>query len=1066
MSEPSHTQRLQEIVESALDLAVDEQVTFIEDASDGDDELRQEALRILGLVPTFVDDTVDGAGGAVDASERDTKSVPANERQRVVGTRVGPFTIEDSLDAGGMSQVYLARQASPERLVALKVMSRRASYGRVRDLAEARFQLESQLLAQLDHPCIARVISSGVDTIGGRKAPWIALEYVYDARTIDVYVADEALDTRERVALLRDVCDAIAHGHAQGVVHRDLKPGNVLVDAHGRARVIDFGIARLADDHESGIGPRTEPGSVVGTAAYVAPERLTDTNDRVRPTLDVYALGVLVTEVVTGRPRFASTLTTHAILASVRRDPVPIPSRSASGIDQELDWIVAHACDPDPRRRYASAAELRDDLGRYLAHEFLHAGPPTWQYRARTTMRRHRTAFAVAAGALALLLIALLGTSYGLIEKSRALAREQHAVGDRDAALIEREVALTEAVRARERAESNALLAIAARREAEDALAAESVAKEALAESLFKSEALASFYGRVFERAPLSGSGAEKYTLLDALNHTLQQLESGVGAPESDRALGAIYETTGHALRRLDQMELARAALRRALELYEREEGVEFLEKQRVRGRLIEVEYLVGDRDQARADAHEWLSTMRGQALEHPRDAESVGEGLKSLHLAAASGGDWELARDTYAYVEELRTAFPDTMLYVCAIVDYNHALVLSYLGRSSEAVEIARRAVDSRIAYYGDPSTRTIDAWAQYADAILQDGRPAEALAVLDERLAAYGSAPVDRDGRAIGVLDLRSRRAKALRHFDRSDEALAETRALLDIYLGRLGEGSWEVANTTKQLMETLGDLKHWDEMVALESTALARVEREFGKSSIESAIVLNAAGIAHLNLRALEEAEQRFASALTIATRWSGPTSNVTNLSRKGLTLARFERGDRRGAGLAAIEETIRALDDPSVPPAGVHERGELALRQLVALEMHDAAAEFAIEIAEHFDLPGSQEAYRAGYWWHVAGDSCQNAGQREEGRTCYRTAVARLESVADDSDIHLRASRFNVATEEAESGDLVRALELFDLVLAGGEGVDDELQGLARQWRTSTAALLAARAASED
>ncbi len=209
----------------------------------------------------------------------------------LVGRDLGEFRIERLLAQGGMGRVYLARQRKPDRLVAVKVMRPT----RESPTACQRFERVTELLGRLRHPGIAQVFTAGSCEIAGESTPYFVMEYVADGEPLVRACDRMALAPRQRLSLFAAVCDAIGFGHAAGIVHRDLKPANILVDAAGQTNVIDFGVARLAEDEEGGF---IETGVFVGTRQYTSPEQCD--GGMIDPRTDVYALGVILHELLSG----------------------------------------------------------------------------------------------------------------------------------------------------------------------------------------------------------------------------------------------------------------------------------------------------------------------------------------------------------------------------------------------------------------------------------------------------------------------------------------------------------------------------------------------------------------------------------------------------------------------------------------------------------------------------------------------------------------------------------------------------------------------------------------------
>lgn len=324
--------------------------------------------------------------------------------------RIGSYRILDTLGSGGMGVVYLAEQEEPlRRRVALKVVRPGLDSGDVR----GRFEAERQALALMDHPGIAKIFEAGT-TADGR--PWFAMEWVAGV-PITEYCDRERLTSRQRLELFVEVCEAVQHAHNRGVLHRDIKPSNVLVtEAGGRARpkVVDFGVARA-------LGPKlteqtlyTALGILVGAPGYMSPEQAEPTSLGVDTRSDVYSLGVLLYELLVGEPPFEPRLLRKAgwagLVRIIRKRVPPRPSARVSTLAGgpaseaatrrrldppalarelrgNLDAIVQKTLEKDPRRRYASVAELASDVGRHLGGERVTAGHRSVSERVRATFR-------------------------------------------------------------------------------------------------------------------------------------------------------------------------------------------------------------------------------------------------------------------------------------------------------------------------------------------------------------------------------------------------------------------------------------------------------------------------------------------------------------------------------------------------------------------------------------------------------------------------------------------------------------------------------------------------------
>jgi predicted Ser/Thr protein kinase len=346
--------------------------------------------------------------------------------------RIGAYRILKPLGFGGMGVVYLAEQDSPRRQVALKLLRLdTASPAQVE-----RFEQEAELLGRLVHPGIARVYEAGwTGTETGRR-PFFAMEFV-EGLPLTEYANERALELGARLKLVSQVAEAVHYAHGRGVVHRDLKPTNVFVDARGEPRVLDFGVARPL-----GEGSRaTKTGQLVGTLAYMSPEQASGRYE-VTPRGDVYSLGVILYELLTGRlPIPTEHVPLHEAVRRIREDE-PIPAGAVRReLRGDLETILVKALAKEPERRYASAAELAEDLRLFLEHRPIRARRPTSAYVAWKLVRRHRM---MAVTALALFVFAIVGQvgALVLIQRGRLV---RHNAFSRD---VYREMYAREKIRA------------------------------------------------------------------------------------------------------------------------------------------------------------------------------------------------------------------------------------------------------------------------------------------------------------------------------------------------------------------------------------------------------------------------------------------------------------------------------------------------------------------------------------------------------------------------------------------------------------------------------------------
>jgi eukaryotic-like serine/threonine-protein kinase len=464
-----------DIFRAAVKLTTARRAAFLDEACRGNRPLRDEVESLLRAH--------EPEGSFLQSpAVAITIDKPISERP---GSIIGPYKLREQIGEGGFGVVYVAEQEQPvRRKVALKIIKPGMD---TKDVI-ARFEAERQALALMDHPNVARVLDAGA-TESGR--PYFVMELVQGV-TITDFCDKNSLPTRERLALFADVCRAVQHAHQKGIIHRDLKPSNIMVTLHdGKpvAKVIDFGVSKALSQQLTEKSIYTAYGQMIGTPSYMSPEQAEMSGLGIDTRSDIYSLGVLLYELLTGQtPLDARRLRSSAyaeILRIIREEEPPRPSLKISTLGEqataiaqqrhtdpkqlrrdlsgELDWIVMKCLEKDRARRYETAIGLARDIERYLRDEPVEACPPSLRYRLGKVLRKHRGP-AIAAGLVVLALLAgIVGTSLGLV---RANAERRRAVMAEQAALVQArkaEKAAAEEAKQRKRADEEAAAAKAVR---------------------------------------------------------------------------------------------------------------------------------------------------------------------------------------------------------------------------------------------------------------------------------------------------------------------------------------------------------------------------------------------------------------------------------------------------------------------------------------------------------------------------------------------------------------------------------------------------------------------------
>ncbi|HSM13560.1 MAG TPA: serine/threonine-protein kinase, partial [Thermoanaerobaculia bacterium] len=615
-----------------------------------------ERARLERLIAAAESDDDLTAGGALGGALGAEVAGELERGDQAPTEQIRGYRLLRSLGAGGMGQVWEAEQLEPvKRCVAVKILRPGMDTGRV----VARFASERQTLARMSHPAIARLYDAGL-TASGR--PFFSMERVEGLPLTDFCDA-ERLCLRDRLKLFLEVCAAVEHAHQKGVIHRDLKPTNVLVgrvDGRPAPKVIDFGIARLAEAELQPGTLLTEAGMVVGTPEYMSPEQAGPTPGDVDTRTDVYALGVLLYELLTGALPFVRRDSSPAGLVELFRElreaELPRPSRRVTALGQragevaaarrlepaglarelrgDLDWIVSTALEKDRARRYGSVGELAEDVRRHLRHQTVSVGAPSVGYRVAKFARRH-------AGLLAASTAVLLALVAGLVGTAAATRR----------ARIEAEHARTQA-------------AIA--------------------------QAVNAFLNEDLLAAVAPGGQGRDVTVREVLDTAAGKLEGRFpGEPEVE---AAVRHTIGDTYIRLGELDAASPQLEQAIAMRERALGPDHSDTLEAVHALGELRFYQG-----RGEEAEELIRRAFEGRERalgPNDRLTVAA-LSDLGAVAQDRGDLIAAERFYrgAY-ERGRLGLGDDDPYLQSI-EHNLGALLDELGRYEEAEQWLRRALE-----------------------------------------------------------------------------------------------------------------------------------------------------------------------------------------------------------------------------------------------------------------------------------------------------------------------------------------------------------------------------------
>jgi tetratricopeptide (TPR) repeat protein/predicted Ser/Thr protein kinase len=635
---------------------------------------------------------------------------------------INQYRVKRRLGVGGMGVVYLAEQERPRREVAIKVVRP----GIVTPGLLKRFELETAMLGRLQHPGIAQIYEAGMFDDGSGLRPFFAMEYVEGLPLLE-YSAERGLDTRDRLALFGRVCDGVEHAHQRGVIHRDLKPGNVLVDGSGQPKILDFGVARATDSDLQASTLHTDFGQLIGTVAYMSPEQVLGRAGEIDTRSDVYALGVMLFELLAGRLPY--DLRGRVIAAAARviseEEPTSLTTvnRSYRG---DLDTIVHKALEKAPERRYQSASDFGSDVRRFLNDEPIVARPATTMYQLRKFARRNK---GLVSGVVATFVALVAGVSVSTafaIGQTRALAESER----------QREIA----------AAVNGFLT-------ED----------------------------LIEQADPDVEADREITLAAALDRAVGRIGGRfAGSPLAEAGL---RKTVGKAYRHLGRLDEAEEQLGRAWELYR---GARDEHDEDVLVCRMELNSILMDRaDYERAEPaiRELLGLQREVFGDDHRQTMAS---INNLGAALLGQGRYEEAEPLLEEALERRTRVLGERSEAAASTMNNLVVLYNYTGRDAATAELLPRTLEILREVHGDTHPQTMLAMVNLGVTYFRLGQTEEAIPLLEEALALRTSVFGAEHRRTLSVASsLAAGYGRVGRHEDQ-ESLLRETLAVQERVLG----------------------------------------------------------------------------------------------------------------------------------------------------------------------------------------------------------------------------------------------------------------------------------------
>ncbi|MBK7404358.1 MAG: tetratricopeptide repeat protein [Phycisphaerales bacterium] len=705
-----------------------------------------------------------------------------------------------------MGKVYLAEQASPKRTVALKVIRP----GWATPALLRRFEHEADVLGRLQHPGIAQVYEAGVHEDQGERVPFFAMECVR-GRSLVEYAEAEGLDIPARLELFARVCDAVQHAHTKGVIHRDLKPGNILVVEDGSPKVLDFGVARVTDADMHSATLCTVAGELVGTVPYMSPEQIAGDAAELDTRSDVYTLGVVLYELLTGKLPHDVRHSTIAQAARLIGEQEPARLSSVNRIFRgDIETIVGKSLEKDRERRYQSACDLAEDIRRFLRDEPIAARPPSTSYQLRKFAQRNKP---VVAGALAVVITLVLGV----------LATSWQAV----AATHESERALN----AETRAERGRL---AAEREAAN------------------SKAVMQILVGMLESADPEESEGRELTVREALDATAASIADL--ARDNQVVEATVRNTLGTVYQNLGEYGTSEAMLRESVRLFTQSDGPEAATTLTARRNLGAIMIDKGELDAGEAEVRATMALC--ETALGPDASETIGAKGDLARIAEERGQMEEAERLLREAIDSARAALGNDDPLTLTLVN-NLATNLKTQGKFAEAEPMARQSLEARARVFGEKHPQTLYSMNNLATTLVRMGKTGEAEELLKRCYQLRGEVLGPEHP---ATMTAAQNLANIYVTSGRLDEAEPLMRESLRVWERDLGPNHSKTLVAMNGLAYLLEDRGRLDEAEALYRRVVDLTAQSVGRSHPEAFGPLN-------NLAMLLKTEQKYDEALPL-------------------------------------------------------------------------------------------------------------------------------------------------------------------------------------------------------
>jgi serine/threonine protein kinase/tetratricopeptide (TPR) repeat protein len=896
MSAVNQPGREKEIFEEAIDRpTMEERLAYAKSACGGDAELLQQVQSLLQAY-----DKMDGFLPERPVASASPVLVEIADKP---GSVIGHYKLLQIIGEGGCGTVYMAEQQEPvRRQVALKIIK----LGMDTKAVIARFEVERQALAMMDHPNIARVFDAGATTTG---RPYFVMELVRGV-PITAYCDEHSLPMEERLNLFMQVCHAIQHAHQKGIIHRDIKPSNIIVTLHDGVpvpKVIDFGIAKATLGQLTNRTLFTAIEQFIGTPAYMSPEQAELSGLDIDTRSDIYSLGVLLYELLTGKSPFDSRTLIQAGLDEIRRQirevepPKPSTRLSTLGNDDrvataklrgtdpvklsllirgDLDWIVMKALEKNRTRRYETAGAMAADIRRHLQNEPVTAHPPGRGYRLQKLVSRNRLLFAAGSAVMVALVLGLALSTWAFVKEKAARQRAVAAEAEQSRARAQAELARNAEAKQRALAEANAI--------------------KARSEAAKSGEAFKFMGGMLAGVGPSVAAGRDTALLREILDNTIRRLDSTMkDQPEVGikirSKLAAVYLDLGELAK---GEALASETLASSEQIYgHKGEDVALALQTLATARLMRLQ---GAESEALArDALALFQQLPGQP------SERIGPVLVLLGMALSQQGKMPEAETALREALTMARDYPNAEDLPVDSVLTKLASVLQKKGRFGEAEPMLREALDLQEKRFGRGHPITGYSMAELSKVLMGQGKYPEAESLMNDAL---GVLEKSLGHEHPSLWDIRRNQAFIAMYLLKRAEAQQILEDLIALQSKVLGREHPDVLQSRAWLVDVLKQQQKIAEADAQEKQMLADQLKTAGSEEMNAAERKAYAAAMAQQKGEWPEVEALLRSALPVFERTKGRAHPATIVYREVLARAFF--GQKRLAEAEALNREILA------------------------------------------------------------------------------------------------------------------------------------------------------------